>query len=66
MYLLLIYFLILLIFINVFIWIYDERISKNSIVRSKKAFKVAIIITILSYILLLIWGFIQYQIDKHK
>jgi quinol-cytochrome oxidoreductase complex cytochrome b subunit len=66
MYLLLIYFLILLIFFNVFIWIYDERRSKNSILRSKKAFKVAIIITILSYILLLIWGFIQYQIDKHK
>jgi quinol-cytochrome oxidoreductase complex cytochrome b subunit len=66
MYLLLIYFLILLIFFNVFIWIYDERRSKNSILRSKKAFKVAIIITILSYIVLLIWGFIQYQIDKHK
>lgn len=66
MYLLLIYFLILLIFFNVFIWIYDERRSKNSILRSKKAFKVAIIITILSYILLLIWGFIQYEIDKHK
>jgi len=66
MYLILIYFLILLIFLNVFIWIYDERRSKNSILRSKKAFKVAIIITILSYIVLLIWGFIQYQIDKHK
>jgi quinol-cytochrome oxidoreductase complex cytochrome b subunit len=66
MYLILIYFLILLIFLNVFIWIYDERRSKNSILRSKKAFKIAIIITILSYIVLLIWGFIQYQIDKHK
>lgn len=66
MYLLLIYFLMLLTFFNVFIWIYDERRSKNSIIRSKKAFKIAIIITIISYILLLIWGFIQYQIDKHK
>lgn len=66
MYLLLIYFLMLLIFFNVFIWIYDERRSKNSIIRSKKAFKIAIIITIISYILLLIWGFIQYQIDKYK
>ena len=66
MYLILIYFLILLIFFNVFIWIYDERRSKNSILRSKKVFKVAIIITILSYLILLIWGFIQYQIDKHK
>lgn len=66
MYLLLIYFLMLLIFFNVFIWIYDERRSKNSILKSKKAFKIAIIITIISYILLLIWGFIQYQIDKHK
>ncbi len=66
MYLLLIYFLILLIFFNVFIWIYDETKSKNSIVRSKKIFKIATIITILCHIVLLIWGFIQYQIDKHK
>lgn len=66
MYILLIYFLIALIIFNVFLWIYDTKKSKESIVRSKKAFKIGLIITILSYVILLTYGLISYWMDKHK
>ncbi len=66
MYILLIYFLIALIFFNIFLWIYDAKKSKDSIIRSKRALKISIIITILSYVILLTYGFISYWVDKHK
>lgn len=66
MYILLIYFLIALIIFNVFLWIYDAKKSKESIVRSKKAFKIGLIITMLSYVILLTYGLMSYWADKHK
>lgn len=64
MYLLLIYFLIALIFFNIFLWIYDAKKSKDSIIRSKRALKIGLIITILSYVILLTYGLINYWMDK--
>jgi hypothetical protein len=64
MYLLLIYFLIALIIFNILLWVYDAKRSKESIVRSKKAFKIGLIITILSYVILLTYGLICYWMDK--
>lgn len=66
MFILLIYFLVALIIFNVFLWIYDAKKSKESIVRSKKAFKIGVIVTILSYVILLTYGLISYWADKHK
>ena len=66
MFILLIYFLVALIIFNVFLWIYDAKKSKESIVRSKKAFKIGVIVTILSYFILLTYGLISYWADKHK
>ncbi len=66
MFILLIYFLIALIIFNIFLWVYDAKRSKESITRSKKAFKIGLIITILSYVILLTYGLISYWADKHK
>ena len=66
MFILLIYFLIVLIIFNVFLWIYDAKKSKDSFIISKKAFKIGLIITILSYVILLTYGLMSYWADKHK
>ena len=63
---LLIYFLLALIFFNIFLWIYDANKLKVSIVKSKKAFKIGLIITILSYVVLLTYGLISYWLDINK
>ncbi len=64
MILLLLFFLVTLILFNIFIWVYDATKLKDAIQRSKKLFRVGIAITILSYLLLLIMGLIDYLKSK--
>ena len=58
---LLITLLFLLIIFNLFIWIYDSTNIKSSIEKSKKIFRIGIVVTIISYILtgLWVWLFIK-------
>ncbi len=64
MILLLLFFLVALVLFNIFIWIYDATKLKDAIQRSKKLFRLGIVITILSYLLLLTMGLIDYLKSK--
>ncbi len=64
MILLLLFFLVTLILFNIFIWVYDATKLKDAIQRSKKLFRVGIVITILSYLLLLTMGLIDFLKSK--